>query len=98
MKITKVEFASDKTIKTNATSATLEVFPNAQTGAVARVTFQLTGGGTRQHDAAADDRDDLWSLAECMLANLEGGGGRNATREYYQAMEMVVNAAGVTIE
>ena len=52
------------------------------------VTIDWPSGQTRKHLVAADDRDDLWSMAEGLQQTLDGHKGTNSmVHEYFQELQ-----------
>lgn len=50
----------------------------------------ITPGGTIKHAVAADDREDLWSMAQCLQATLDGQRGAGGdVRAYFAPLELM---------
>jgi len=48
----------------------------------------LVPGGERTHHVQADCEEDLWSMAECLQAHLDGRKGTNSDiHEYYRELQ-----------
>ena len=66
MRITQIQIAGTNDARATATRAPGSMYIEVQIAAP---------HGTRKHTVQADDRDDLWSMAECIQQALEGRRG-----------------------
>ena len=97
MRITSIELAgSSKTTLRDGTPGLPRAFARISRklgNDYIAVEILTTGGaGDRTHKVQADDRDDLWSMAEILQHALDGYEGTNGDIDgYYRAIQMLAD-------
>ena len=87
MKIASITLEGATDRKTNLPVA-FATIRRAKGSEYIEVTIDWPSGRSRKHLVAADDRDDLWSMAEGLQETLDGHKGTNSmVHDYFRELE-----------